>query len=109
MSPISARLLLAVSLVSASLTPGVIGDIHDNSVHDSSEKRDSSTPDNSLPCSQDKLVMYKVIFNTYWDRTSFPKQYPEWRPPAQWSKSIGEWPVYTYRKYGNISEAFNYF
>ena len=41
-------------------------------------------------CQSNRLVVYKVIFNTYWDRKKFPKQYPEWRPPAQWSKLVGK-------------------
>ena len=41
-------------------------------------------------CQSNRLVVYKVIFSTYWDRKQFPKQYPEWRPPAQWSKLVGE-------------------
>ena len=40
-------------------------------------------------CDADKLAVYRVVFNTFWDRETFPKQYPEWRPPAQWSKLIG--------------------
>ena len=43
-----------------------------------------------VPCQQDKLVVYKVIFATYWDEKTFPRQYPEWRPPAQWSKLVGK-------------------
>ena len=41
-------------------------------------------------CDADKLAVYRVVFNTFWDRETFPRQYPEWRPPAQWSKLIGE-------------------
>lgn len=41
-------------------------------------------------CPQDQLAVYKMIFNTEWSRERFPKQYPEWRPNAQWSKVIGE-------------------
>ncbi|CAB4059116.1 Spondin-2 [Lepeophtheirus salmonis] len=40
-------------------------------------------------CSPDKFVSYKVVLETFWDPELFPKQYPEWRPPAQWSKVIG--------------------
>ncbi len=42
------------------------------------------------PCRQDTLAVYQVTFQTFWDQESFPRQYPEWRPPAQWSKLIGE-------------------
>ena len=41
-------------------------------------------------CPEDQLVMYKMVFNTLWDKRDFPKQYPDWRPPAQWSKVIGK-------------------
>jgi len=44
---------------------------------------------NDMPCQSSKLVVYKVTFETFWDREKFPKQYPEWRPPAQWSKLVG--------------------
>lgn len=39
---------------------------------------------------QDKLAIYKVILRTYWSRARFPRHYPEWRPPAQFGKLIGE-------------------
>ena len=45
---------------------------------------------NDMPCKSSKLVVYKVTFDTFWDREKFPKQYPEWRPPAQWSKLVGK-------------------
>ena len=44
----------------------------------------------SSECSSNRLVLYKVIFRTNWSRKLFPRQYPEWRPPAQWSKVVGE-------------------
>lgn len=40
-------------------------------------------------CSPEKLVAYNVVMKTYWDRGLFPKHYPEFRPPAQWSKLVG--------------------
>lgn len=45
---------------------------------------------NNLKCQSTKLVVYKVTFSTFWDRETFPKQYPEWRPPPQWSKLVGK-------------------
>ena len=45
---------------------------------------------NNMKCQSTKLVVYKVTFATFWDQDKFPKQYPEWRPPAQWSKLIGK-------------------
>ena len=44
---------------------------------------------NGDDCNPETLVVYKVVFRTYWDREKFPRQYPEWRPPAQWSKLVG--------------------
>lgn len=41
-------------------------------------------------CNPDKLTVYRVYLNTMWGREVFPKQYPEWRPPAQWSKLLGK-------------------
>lgn len=40
-------------------------------------------------CSSESLAVYRLSIRTFWDEDQFPKQYPEWRPPAQWSKSIG--------------------
>ncbi|KAK6638869.1 hypothetical protein RUM43_007138, partial [Polyplax serrata] len=39
-------------------------------------------------CQPDKLTVYKVILHTFWTRDKFPKHYPDWRPPAQWSKLV---------------------
>ncbi|XP_018565366.1 spondin-2 [Anoplophora glabripennis] len=41
------------------------------------------------PCQPDKLTVYKVVLHTFWSRDAFPKHYPDWRPPAQWSKVFG--------------------
>ncbi|CAH1374315.1 spondin-2 [Tenebrio molitor] len=41
------------------------------------------------PCQPDKLTVYKVVLHTFWSRDKFPKHYPDWRPPAQWSKVFG--------------------
>lgn len=43
------------------------------------------------PCQPDKLTVYKVVLQTFWTRDQFPKHYPDWRPPAQWSKLVGEY------------------
>ncbi|KAL7646433.1 UNVERIFIED_CONTAM: hypothetical protein RMT77_003346 [Armadillidium vulgare] len=40
-------------------------------------------------CDPNKLTVYRIYLQTAWSREIFPKQYPEWRPPAQWSKLIG--------------------
>ncbi|XP_063221755.1 spondin-2-like [Bacillus rossius redtenbacheri] len=40
-------------------------------------------------CTADRLVTYRLVLDTHWTRELFPKQYPETRPPAQWSKLVG--------------------
>merc|ERR1711892_520153 len=40
-------------------------------------------------CSADSLAVYKLVLETHWSEEMFPKQYPQWRPPAQWSKTVG--------------------
>lgn len=42
------------------------------------------------PCQPDKLTVYKVVLHTFWSREKFPKHYPDWRPPAQFSKVFGK-------------------
>lgn len=44
---------------------------------------------NAAGCTLDRLVVYKVVLQTYWTRDLFPKHYPDWRPSAQWTKTIG--------------------
>lgn len=41
------------------------------------------------PCKPEKLAVYKVVLETFWSQDKFPKQYPEFRPHAQWSKVLG--------------------
>lgn len=41
-------------------------------------------------CNTDRLAVYKVVLHTYWTRDLFPKHYPDWRPPAQWTKTFGK-------------------
>jgi len=40
-------------------------------------------------CPPDMLAVYSLALRTEWSEDRFPKQYPQWRPPAQWSKTIG--------------------
>jgi len=40
-------------------------------------------------CPPERLVVYKMELQTFWDEQTFPKQYPQWRPSAQWSKTVG--------------------
>jgi hypothetical protein len=41
-------------------------------------------------CDQDRLAVYTLRLETHWTRDLFPKQFPEWRPSAQWSRIIGK-------------------
>lgn len=41
-------------------------------------------------CNPDKMTVYRMVLHTYWTREKFPKHYPDWRPPAQWSKIYGK-------------------
>ena len=56
---------------------------------------DQNHSTNNNDCLSDRLVVYKVVFHTYWTRELFPKHYPDWRPPAQWTKTIGKSLKYT--------------
>ncbi|KAK8734062.1 hypothetical protein OTU49_005995 [Cherax quadricarinatus] len=49
----------------------------------------TSSSASASSCDPNKLTVYKVLLQTAWSREVFPKQYPEWRPPAQWSKVVG--------------------
>merc|ERR1719384_1002168 len=40
-------------------------------------------------CPPDMLAVYSLALRTEWAEDRFPKQYPQWRPSAQWSKTIG--------------------
>jgi len=43
----------------------------------------------SFQCLPGHLAVYTLKLKTYWDERQFPKQYPQWRPAAQWSKTLG--------------------
>lgn len=42
-------------------------------------------------CTASEPAQYSLTFSGKWTRAAFPKQYPVYRPPAQWSNLIGEW------------------
>lgn len=46
-------------------------------------------PVSAASCPAEELTVYRVMMETHWSPRDFPKHYPEWRPPAQWSKLIG--------------------
>lgn len=54
--------------------------------HHSSSSSDTNAQES---CKADKLTVYRVVLTTHWTRETFPKQYPEFRPHAQWSKVVG--------------------
>lgn len=55
-----------------------------------------STAASNNNCRSERLAIYKVVLHTYWTRELFPKHYPDWRPPAQWTKTIGEFWFFHY-------------
>ena len=42
-------------------------------------------------CPPGMLAVYRLNLATEWSEEKFPKQYPQWRPPAQWSKTVGQY------------------
>ncbi|XP_070318512.1 spondin-2 [Odocoileus virginianus] len=40
-------------------------------------------------CTAQPLARYSITFTGKWSQASFPKQYPLFRPPAQWSSLLG--------------------
>ncbi|KAG9338548.1 hypothetical protein JZ751_025604 [Albula glossodonta] len=40
-------------------------------------------------CSEGTNAKYSLVFTGKWSQMAFPKQYPMYRPPAQWSHLIG--------------------
>ena len=41
-------------------------------------------------CPPGMLAVYRLNLQTEWTEEKFPKQYPQWRPSAQWSKTVGQ-------------------
>ncbi|XP_063781020.1 spondin-2 isoform X2 [Pseudophryne corroboree] len=40
-------------------------------------------------CTAEEIAKYSIVFTGKWSQSSFPKQYPLYRPPAQWSSLLG--------------------
>ncbi|XP_049828600.1 spondin-2-like isoform X1 [Schistocerca gregaria] len=40
-------------------------------------------------CLPGRLAVYRLVLHTHWTRARFPRHYPEWRPPAQFSPLVG--------------------
>lgn len=47
-------------------------------------------PLNVSICTAKGPASYILVFTGHWSPQAFPKQYPLFRPPAQWSKLIGK-------------------
>lgn len=41
-------------------------------------------------CTAWQPARYSLTFTGKWSQTAFPKQYPLFRPPAQWSSLLGK-------------------
>lgn len=55
-------------------------------------------PLNGTECTAKGPASYILVFTGHWSPQAFPKQYPLFRPPAQWSKLIGEKDCYRTKK-----------
>ncbi|XP_053684654.1 spondin-2 [Sabethes cyaneus] len=44
----------------------------------------------SESCKSETLVFYRIRLVTNWSKELFPKHYPEFRPPPQWSMTYGQ-------------------
>ena len=42
-------------------------------------------------CKPNILAEYELSFHGMWSERDYPKMYPKFRPPAQWSKLVGEY------------------
>ena len=40
-------------------------------------------------CPPGHLAVYSLRVETFWTESVFPRQFPLWRPPAQWSRTVG--------------------
>lgn len=83
MAALDRRLLLLLLLSS---TAAAAKSLHANDV---------ATPTLRV-CEPDHLTVYRVICNTFWNDRLFPKHFPLWRPPAQWTKLVGELPSFSF-------------
>lgn len=45
---------------------------------------------NATACTARGPASYILVFTGQWSPQMFPKQYPLFRPPAQWSKLVGK-------------------
>lgn len=47
--------------------------------------------DNDQECKVKGMAKFRLTIQGLWSKKRFPKHYPEYRPPAQFSKVIGEY------------------
>lgn len=52
--------------------------------------RSTPVPTDGPTCAASETARYKLTFSGKWTQAAFPKQYPFYRPPAQWSTLIGK-------------------
>uniref|UniRef100_A0A8D0KNV4 Spondin-2 n=1 Tax=Salvator merianae TaxID=96440 RepID=A0A8D0KNV4_SALMN len=45
--------------------------------------------DEDSVCTAEEFASYSIVFTGKWSQAAFPKQYPLYRPPAQWSSLLG--------------------
>lgn len=50
-------------------------------------------------CTASETAQYRLTFTGKWSQAAFPKQYPVYRPPAQWSNLIGKWSEVSVEQY----------
>lgn len=89
MNPRSACLGLVTAIVV--LASGAVFLVHGGKSDKHHDKMSNMISSNSVSqqCKPDHLTVYKVILHTYWNERLFPKHFPQWRPPAQWTKLVG--------------------
>ncbi|XP_075705040.1 spondin-2 [Rhinoderma darwinii] len=58
-------------------------------------------------CTAEEIAKYSIVFTGKWSQTSFPKQYPLYRPPAQWSSLLGVSHSSDYHMWKRLDHASN--
>ncbi|XP_015283349.1 PREDICTED: spondin-2 [Gekko japonicus] len=63
--------------------------------------------DDDSVCTAEELAKYSIVFTGKWSQVAFPKQYPLYRPPAQWSPLLGVVHSSDYNMWGKDEFASN--
>ncbi|KAE8628873.1 hypothetical protein XENTR_v10000265 [Xenopus tropicalis] len=58
-------------------------------------------------CTAEEIAKYSIVFTGKWTQASFPKQYPLYRPPAQWSTLLGVTHSSDYHMWKKLEPASN--